>query len=76
VDGTGVSRAQDVALQPESLHFVVSYKRLDSGVFRVPEPPTPGARHVEVDEGLLDALLDGVDLGEAPKPRRRPPRVH
>jgi len=52
------------------------YKRLDSGVFRVPEAPTPGARHVEVDEGLLDALLDGVDLGEAPKPRRRPPRVH
>jgi hypothetical protein len=52
------------------------YKRLDFGVFRVPEPPTPGARHVEVDEGLLDALLDGVDLGEAPKPRRRPPRVH
>jgi hypothetical protein len=52
------------------------YKRLDSGVFRVPEPPTPGARHVEFDESLLDALLDGVDLGEAPKPRRRAPRVH
>ena len=31
---------------------------------------------VELDEGLLDALLDGVDLGEAPKSPRRPPRVH
>jgi transposase len=54
----------------------VFYKRLDSGAFRVPEPPTPEARHVELDEGLLDALLDGVDLGEAPKSPRRPPRVH
>ncbi|HEX2870599.1 MAG TPA: IS66 family insertion sequence element accessory protein TnpB [Polyangiaceae bacterium] len=54
----------------------VFYKRLDSGVFRVPEAPAPDARHVEIDEGLLDALLDGVDLGEAPKSPRRPPRVH
>ncbi len=52
------------------------YKRLDSGTFRVPEPPTPGARHVEFDESLLDALLDGVDLGEAPKSQRRSRRVH
>jgi len=52
------------------------YKRLDRGVFRLPEPTAPDARHVELDESLLDALLDGVDLGEAPKsaPRRR--RVH
>jgi hypothetical protein len=54
----------------------VFYKRLDAGVFRVPESPTPDARHIELDEGLLDALLDGVDLGEAPKSRRRPTRVH
>ena len=52
------------------------YKRLDHGVFRLPEPTAPDARHVELDESLLDALLDGVDIGEAPKsaPRRR--RVH
>ena len=54
----------------------VFYKRLDSGVFRLPEALAPDARHVELDEGLLDALLDGVDLGEAPKSPRRPPRVH
>ena len=49
------------------------YKRLDRGVFRLPEPTAPDARHVELDESLLDALLDGVDLGEAPKsaPRRK-----
>jgi transposase len=52
------------------------YKRLDRGVFRLPDPTAPDARHVELDETLLDALLDGVDLGDAPKsaPRRR--RVH
>ncbi len=43
------------------------YKRLDRGTFRLPSPPTPDARHVEVDEALLDALLDGVDLGPAPR---------
>lgn len=52
------------------------YKRLDRGVFRLPEPTAPGARHVELDESLLDALLDGVDVGEAPKSAPRRKRVH
>lgn len=54
------------------------YKRLDRGNFRLPDGPD-GARYVELDEGLLDALLDGVDLGESPKsaPRiRARARVH
>jgi hypothetical protein len=53
------------------------YKRLDRGVFRLPDPSEPGARSVELEESLLDALLDGVDLTEAPKraPRSRV-RVH
>jgi transposase len=49
----------------------VFYKRLDRGVFRLPEAAAPDARYVEFDEGLLDALLDGVDVGEAPKSERR-----
>lgn len=53
----------------------VFYKRLDRGTFRIPEG-AEGARHVELDEGLLDALLDGVDLGEAAKQPPRGPRVH
>jgi len=52
------------------------YKRLDRGVFRLPDPTAPGARHVELDESLLDALLDGVDLGDAPKSAPRRKRVH
>jgi transposase len=53
------------------------YKRLDRGVFRLPEACSADARHVEIDVALLDALLDGVDLAEAPRraPRSRV-RVH
>lgn len=50
------------------------YKRLDRKMFRVPEPPTPGATVVEVDERVLDDLLDGIDV-EPAVPKRRP-RLH
>lgn len=53
------------------------YKRLDRSVFRLPQACSPDARHVELDEGLLDALLDGVHVDAAPKSeRRRKVRVH
>ncbi|MCW5816754.1 MAG: IS66 family insertion sequence element accessory protein TnpB [Labilithrix sp.] len=48
-----------------------SHKRLDRGVFQIPEPPTKTARHVEIDEATLEALLDGVDVTE---PAKTPPR--
>lgn len=41
------------------------YKRLDKGTFRVPDAPNDGATHIEIDEGTLDALLDGIDVEEA-----------
>ena len=48
------------------------YKRLDKGVFRVPEALRPDARHVELTDAELDALLDGVDveaqMGKVQKP--------
>jgi transposase len=51
------------------------YKRLDRGTFRLPEPGAEGARHVEIDDATLEALLDGVDVEAAPRRARRP-RVH
>jgi hypothetical protein len=36
---------------------------------------TEGARHVEVDDATLDALLDGVQVEERPRAVRRP-RMH
>ena len=48
------------------------YKRLDRGVFRVPETTTPGATHVEVDDATLEALLDGIEVTT----RSREPQTH
>ncbi len=54
----------------------IFYKRLDRGTFRVPEPEAEGARHVEVDDATLEALLDGIDVDTTPRPRSRRPRSH
>jgi len=55
----------------------IFYKRLDRLVFRLPEAATDGARHVEIDDATLDALLDGieVEVGSRRSVGRRP-RVH
>ena len=59
------------------------YKRLDVGVFRLPEALVPGERSVEIEPHVLDALLDGVAVVQPSPKRRRPtsrepsrPRVH
>lgn len=54
----------------------IFYKRLDRGTFRLPESPVEGARHVEVDDATLEALLDGVQLDAARPQGRRRPRMH
>ena len=38
------------------------YKRLDRGVFRLPEAIEPGATAVAIEERVLDDLLDGIDV--------------
>lgn len=54
----------------------IFYKRLDRGTFRLPEPQAEGARHVEVDDATLEALLDGIPVDDARGPRTRRGRVH
>jgi transposase len=55
----------------------IFYKRLDRGVFRLPQPMTEGTRHVEVDDAVLEALLDGVEVETSARPTRpRRPRMH
>src|SRR5579864_4353192 len=51
--------------------MVIFYKRLDRGTFQIPEPPSKTARHVEIDDATLDALLDGIDVNEASSKRSR-----
>lgn len=47
------------------------YKRLDRGTFQIPEPSGASDAHVEIDDGTLEALLDGiaVDASTPAKPR-------
>jgi transposase len=49
------------------------YKRLDAGIFRVPELRQCESATVEIDEAALDDLLDGIDVEEA-RSRATPPR--
>jgi transposase len=54
------------------------YKRLDAGIFRVPELRPGEGSAVEIDEAALDDLLDGIDVQSARSRTARPrgPTVH
>jgi transposase len=53
----------------------IFYKRLDRGTFQVPAATSSSARHIEVDDVALEALLDGIDVDEAAT-ATRPRRTH
>ena len=43
-----------------------------SGRFQLPEAPSSTARHIEVDDAALEALLDGIDVNDvAPRSRAK-----
>jgi transposase len=50
--------------------MAIFYKRLDRGRFQIPTAPTPTARHVEIDDATLEALLDGIEVDETREARR------
>jgi transposase len=47
--------------------FVLYYKRLSQGRFRMPKV-TPGASRIELDSMSLAMLLDGIDVKQVPRP--------
>ena len=52
------------------------YKRLDASTFSLP-PAAEGATHVEIDDVVLEALLDGIELSSSPAMKKRTvQRVH
>lgn len=53
--------------------FILYYKRLEEGRFKLPEVE-PGAEEVEVDATQLTMLLDGIDLKRVKRPRGWEPR--
>jgi transposase len=50
--------------------YLLLYKRLERGTFRLPTEPALGARHIEVDAGELGLMLEGVDLTHATRRER------
>jgi transposase len=50
--------------------FVLLYKRLERGTFKMPAEPPPGQRHVEVDAGEMGLMLEGLDLRGARRRKR------
>ena len=50
--------------------YLLLYKRLERGTFRVPTEPAEGERRVEVDAGELGLMLEGVDLRGAVRRER------
>jgi len=50
--------------------YVLLYKRLERGTFRLRSEPRPGERHIEVDAGELALMLEGFDLRGARRQRR------
>lgn len=52
--------------------FVVHYKRLSQGRFRMP-PGARGAERVELDATELAMMLDGIDTSHVRRPKRWSP---
>ena len=50
--------------------YLLLYKRLERGTFRIAVEPEAGRRHVEVDSGELTLMLEGLDLRNARRQKR------
>ena len=50
--------------------YMLLYKRLERGTFRIPAAPIAGRRHVELDAGELGLMMEGLDLRGARRRRR------
>jgi len=48
--------------------FLLLYKRLERGTFKLPRAPQPGRGHIEMDAAELALMIEGIDLRDA---RRR-----
>jgi transposase len=51
--------------------MAIFYKRFDSSVVKLPTETSPGTKHIELDDAMLEALLDGIVLEEKPASRQR-----
>jgi len=72
----GKRRATAKVLFHDGTGLCVLHKKIDRGTFSLPVA-AEGTSHVEVDDVVLDALLDGIELSgaAAPNKKKAPPRV-
>lgn len=50
--------------------FLLLYKRLETGRFRLPQAPPLGQRHVEMEATDLALMMEGIDLRGARRRKR------
>lgn len=67
----GRRRARAKILFFDKSGYCLLYKRLDRGTFRLPEVIEPGATSVCIDPEKLALLLEGLDLPDGARSRRR-----
>lgn len=54
--------------------WVIFYKRLERGSFKLPAHPLPGQRALELEAAELSLLLEGIELADAKRRERWQPR--
>jgi transposase len=67
------NRMKVLVWQPSG--FLIAYKRLEHGTFKLPSVARPGQRHVEMEMADLVLMLEGFDLRGAKRTKRwKPPQ--
>ena len=54
--------------------FLMLYKRLEHGRFKLPQAPLPGRRHIEMESTDLALMMEGIDLRDARRRKRWMPQ--
>jgi transposase len=54
--------------------FLLLFKRLERGCFKLPQAPLPGQRHLEMEPADLALMMEGIDLRGARRRKRWSPQ--
>jgi len=54
--------------------YLLLYKRLEHGSFKLPREALPGQRHLEMDAADLALMMEGIDLRGAQRRKRWSPQ--
>jgi transposase len=54
--------------------YLLLFKRLEHGRFKLPQAPLPGRRHIEMESTDLALMMEGIDLRGARRRKRWVPQ--